>query len=225
MRLKIGCIAAIMQLLMAGSMAEETQYFSQAGQDRFVEALCGHGEGGFYLEIGSADPALNNNSLFFEKTAHWKGVSIDINIAHQKKWQQERKNPLVIGDATVLDYVQVLKGFPPVIDYLSLDIDEAYDQVLEQIPLDRYQFKVITIEHDAYRFGDQYRSKEREILKKHGYHLLCADVHSPRDFQFEDWWVHPSAFPKSLIEQLEKLPLNDQGYEKIIALIRESLKS
>lgn len=224
MRLRIGCVAALVQLLMAGGIAEETQYFSQAGQDRFVQALCGSSEGGCYLEIGSGDPALNNNSLFFEKVAHWKGVSVDINASHQKKWSQERKNPLVIGDATKLDYAQILKEFPQVIDYLSLDIDDAYDVVLEKIPFDRYQFKVITIEHDAYRFGDKYRLKEREFLKKHGYHLLCADVHSPRDFQFEDWWIHPSAFPKSLIEQLSALPLNDQGYEKIIALIRESLK-
>ena len=78
-----------------------------------------------------------------------------------------------------------------VIDYLSLDIDEHYVDVLNLIPLDKYTFKVITIEHDKYRFGDVYCDGEREILLSHGYFLVVTDVLHDGN-SFEDWWVHPS---------------------------------
>ncbi len=41
-----------------------------------------------------------------------------------------RQNPLLIEDAMRSDYRQILKSFPKVIDYLSLDIDDSYDVVL-----------------------------------------------------------------------------------------------
>ena len=59
-------------------------------------------------------------------------------------------------------------------------------------------FKIITIEHDAYRFGDTYRIKEREILNHYGYELLFANV-TFQGSEFEDWWIHPDYFDKNLL--------------------------
>ena len=83
---------------------------------------------------------------------------------------------------------------PKIIDYLSLDIDENTTECLEKIPLDKYQFKVITIEHDSYRFGTVPRDVQRKILQNAGYYLLCQDLTCPPLFNtqyFEDWWINP----------------------------------
>lgn len=154
---------------------------------------------GYYLEIGASDPVANNNSYFFEKNHDWKGISIEINREHLAPWARKRKNPLLIEDATESNYVSILQSFPRIIDYLSLDVDGNYDSVLVRIPLHNYIFKVITIEHDFYRFGDMYRKKERAILSSYGYYLLCPDVIYPGLGPFEDWLIHPSASDRFIL--------------------------
>lgn len=201
------------------STLNQSNFYSQAGQDRFVYGLLygilGKKDKGYYLEIGADDPVIINNTYFFEKNCQWKGVSIDISNEHEKKWPTVRKNPLLIEDALKSDYVSILKSFPHNIDYLSLDIDSCYDLVLERIPLKDYIFKVITIEHDAYKYGNLYKDREREILKSYGYLLICSDVKNS-DCVFEDWWIHPSVFPSSVISQLISLNLQAKDYSQNI---------
>jgi hypothetical protein len=80
-------------------------------------------------------------------------------------------------------------------------------------------FKVITIEHDAYRYGNIYRDKEREILTALGYYLLCADV-SDHGFEFEDWWIHPDFFPPLFFQQLASLDLQGKDYMEVMQSIK-----
>jgi hypothetical protein len=79
-------------------------------------------------------------------------------------------------------------------------VDDTYVEVLKKIPFERYKFKVITIEHDAYRFGDIYRNLEREFLEQRGYRLMVRNI---LDWvgQFEDWWVHESLLTNSLLKR------------------------
>ena len=81
--------------------------------------------------------------------------------------------------------------------------------VLKILPLDEYRFKVITIEHDGYLYGDKYREPQRSILNSHGYLLLCSNVYveqpgyEGKEFPFEDWWIDPSEFDNDLIERIK----------------------
>lgn len=102
----------------------------------------------------------------------------------------------------------------------SLDVDSYYDVVLEQIPFNDYIFKVITIEHDFYRFGDIYRKKERDILISFGYYLLCPVVLHSAVGSFEDWWIHPSAFTASTLQALLSLDLTTKDHQQIIETIK-----
>ncbi|MGD0664287.1 MAG: hypothetical protein ABSA17_00975 [Rhabdochlamydiaceae bacterium] len=213
------------------SKHEQINYNSQASQDRFVECilygLLGKQDNGYYLEIGASHPIEHNNTYFFEKKYGWKGVSIDIDDGYKNRWPSIRQNPLLIEDATKSDYRLILKPFPQVIDYLSLDIDTNYDIVLRKIFLNDYIFKVITIEHDFYRFGDKFRKDEREILSSLGYYLLCPDVSvffDRRDSIFEDWWVHPIAFPPDVFTKLTSLDLKGKSHDQLINIIRKLLE-
>ncbi len=198
---------------------KQLEFNSQASQDEFVYFLLydllEKQDTGHYLEIGAGEPQHINNSYFFEKTLNWDGVSIDISGALTDSWYAARNNTLLIEDATRSDYRLILKNFPQVIDYLSLDVDSVYDVVLNQIPFDEHVFKIITIEHDFYRYGDMYRSKERAILSSFGYHLLCSDV-SNDGFSFEDWWIHPSQFPPDVFSALKALDLKSKDHKELI---------
>jgi hypothetical protein len=204
--------------------AKETTFCSQASQDKFVHMLLykilNKQDTGYYLEIGASHPIKINNTFFFEKRFEWIGISID--IKDQKSWYTHRKNPLLVNDALKVDYDLLLKDFPPLIDYLSLDIDGWYDTVLKKIPLNDYIFKIITIEHDAYWYGDKYRNAERSILTSHGYYLLCANVRSDQNLSFEDWWIHPSAFPPDVFAKLASLDLKETKNKRIIEIIQKS---
>jgi hypothetical protein len=185
------------------SLRDKT-FWSQVAQDKFVflvlYGICDKEGPGTYLEIGAAQPDLFNNTFFLEKELGWKGISIEIVFDYVKDWKQKRVNPLLIQDALEVDYSKLLKDFPNEIDYLSLDVDDTYVEVLKKIPFERYKFKVITIEHDAYRFGDIYRNLEREFLQQRGYRLMVRNI---LDWvgQFEDWWVHESLLKNSLLKR------------------------
>ena len=162
--------------------------YSQAHQDLFVLNVLNFMRRGTYLEIGCSDPIEINNTYLLETEYGWTGISIDIDKKHETRWKQVRMNPIIIQDALTVDYNSLLNI--DIIDYMSLDIDGEYVQVLHKIPFDRYKFRVITIEHDAYRFGDEYRLPEREFLHNYGYVLVASNVKS-NGFAYEDWWVHP----------------------------------
>jgi hypothetical protein len=197
-------------------------FFSQAHQDTFVHMLLykmlGKTDPGYYLEIGAGEPCSINNTYFLEKECQWTGVSIDIEEQFVPLWQQMRANPLLIQDATTADYATILQPFPLVIDYLSLDIDFSYDIVLNRLPLDRYRFKIITIEHDAYKHGSLFREKERSILSSFGYHLLCSDVAHAGN-AFEDWWIHPDLFPADFLEQFSSLDLQQKEHTELMKIL------
>ena len=202
---------------------EAEDFHSQASQDKFVYEILykvlGKQDEGYYLEIGAGDPVQINNSYFFESNLGWKGISIDISGSLVSRWYAARKNLLLIEDATKADYAAILQPFPKVVDYLSLDVDGYYDVVLQKIPFNDYVFKIITIEHDAYRYGDLYREKERAILTSLGYHLLCADV-SSLGRAFEDWWIHPSAFSAEAFAALTSLDLKARDHTQIIQMVQ-----
>jgi hypothetical protein len=79
-------------------------------------------------------------------------------------------------------------------DYISLDIDDTKGepskivQVLTSLLDAGFKFRVMTIEHDRYRIGDETRNQVRAICAAHGYTLAVPDV-AHKGNQFEDWWV------------------------------------
>jgi len=219
-------LTVILSITMLGTSihaGEDIAFHSQAGQDDFVHTilynLLGKQDTGYYLEIGAGEPIYINNTYVFEKDYDWQGISIDISDNLMPRWYAERNNVLISKDATQLDYSSILTEFPQVIDYLSLDVDGYYDIVLKNVLQSSHVFKIITIEHDAYRYGDIYRSKEREILTAFGYYLLCPNV-SNVGAVFEDWWIHPDLFPSDLLQQLQSLNLQDKDFMEIVKNIK-----
>ena len=178
---------------------------SQAQQDVFVYSVLGASgvtpwHQGTFIEIGAGNPVRWNNSFVVDRVLHWRGVSIEIDASAAAAWDQVRTTPVIVADALRLDYADMFKHFdlPPVIDYLSLDIDDAYDAVLKLLPLDKHTFRVITIEHDAYRYGTKFREAERDILLAKGYILVCPDMtFDITEQSFEDWYVHPDHVPET----------------------------
>lgn len=166
--------------------------YSKHLQDMFILSVLDGKKEGTYLEVGSWHPFLTNNTALLETKFGWKGTSIDVDEYMCGLFAKQRKNKIICQDARTVDYKDILKNYPTVIDYLQLDCDYGItNEVLEKIPFDSYDFKVIQIEHDYYKHGTEHREKSREILKNKGYVLLVNDVAFDEYNSYEDWWIHP----------------------------------
>ena len=167
--------------------------YSKHFQDLFILSLFKGKENGTYLEIGSGDPFVHNNTALLETKFNWSGISIDNSPALCYNFKENRRNTVICADATEIGFVDLFDKHcvGPVVDYLQIDCDEASIDVLEQIPFQTTKFGVITFEHDAYRLGNETRDKVRQKLASLGYVLLVNDAAFTEHCSYEDWYVHP----------------------------------
>jgi hypothetical protein len=158
-------------------------------QDLFVLSILGTSQPGTFVDIGCREPINHSNTALLEKYG-WTGIGVDIND-HSYSWEIERNNSIFIqSDALKLDYKNIFNqteiGNP--ITYLSLDLDGrgiAF-QCLKNILESEYEFKILTVEHDAYAGNiESDMIPQRELLKSKGYILVrqCDMI--------EDFWINP----------------------------------
>lgn len=164
--------------------------YSQIGQDLYVMEKLNNKTKGYYIEIGAYHPIDISNTKLLEEN-DWDGLSFDINdISHD--WYMNRKNKFICADATNFDFKScfIENKVPTVIDYISIDIDEATMKFLKHFPFNDYRFKVITLEHDAYRFGEDVKIEMRRIMSDYGYILDRPDIVACSTCPpYEDWWI------------------------------------
>lgn len=185
-----------------GHLTERRSY-SQASQDAFVLGVLGHGLPRYYLEIGVNDAFEGSNTALLESLG-WEGFSVDKNFA--KNWSQ-RKNPLCVCDAKMMP-LSVLWRYPRTFDYLSLDVDDDNLEVLKSLPWNLVNFRVMTIEHNAYLDGGTVREAQREFLRDKNYVLVGSNIWL-NSKPFEDWWLHESVFDEQRHPILDNLDHRD----------------
>jgi hypothetical protein len=162
----------------------------------------------FYLEIGSSHYRDQNNTYVLEKEHGWSGISIDIEKSLVKDFIENRKNICICEDALSINWDKVLEenNAPKTIDFLQIDVDitpwDANLIALLNLPLTRYRFNSIVIEHSVgmdYTF-ERLRSVQRYILSSMGYRLVNSG-HS------DDWWVDATVYEMMQTIQITDLDL------------------
>lgn len=166
---------------------------SQLCQDLFAYLMLEKQPNRYYVDVGCRNPYRTNNTWFLEKTLDWEGISLDI-VDYSNDWK-DRKSTFIRADATTADFCNIFEQnkVPKVVDYLTHDLEGDGDRYagLINMPFDKYEFKVITIEHDAYRgYSDTEREPQRRFLSDRGYTLVAANVKSHAGDSQEDWWVN-----------------------------------
>ena len=164
--------------------------YSRAYQDMFVLSVLNGKQKGVYVEIGDNDPIKDNNTILLEKIFNWKGITIENNENHSKKFFNDRQNPIFHLNPLEVDYDALFTSmvFNDTIDFLQITCNSSqtsYD-VLKKIPFNKYRFAVVIFKHDSHK-DDSVRELSRNHLKNRGYELLVNDVQCSS----EDWWVHP----------------------------------
>lgn len=169
---------------------------SQAGQESFVLNVLKEKKNGWYVEIGSGYPIVNNNTYLLETEYGWNGVGIDWDSNCVIEYNNMRKNKCIQTDATQFNYLKYFEenNFPKQIDYLQVDVEPAQQTLLalKRLPLDQYRFSVITYEHDLYAdtANEEIKEESKSILSSLGYKLIAENVDDGTPSRmFEDWWI------------------------------------
>ena len=190
--------------------------FSQASQDIFVRVLTNNKKDGTFLEIGSNDPIVHNNTYILESEYNYKGILVEYDINFENAYKAHRKNSIyILDDAQKVDYKKILdtNNFPKEIDYLQIDLDVNNRSTLNTLELlnatvfDKYKFTTITFEHDIYT-GNYFNTQEisRNIFRERGYILVFPDVSvfwEGKYCKFEDWYVHKDLIDPDIINKIK----------------------
>lgn len=81
-------------------------------------------------------------------------------------------NSCVLKITKTLDEIFDEMNAPKMIDYLSLDVEGHEYQILSTFPFDKYNFRCITVEHNAPHIGNTEQMKIRSLLEKNGYFFV-----------------------------------------------------
>ena len=166
------------------------KFYSQIMQDLWVCETLQYKREGTFVDLGCRGPiAHGNNTYALESQLDWRGISVDNEKAYIDLWQKSDRDEsgAYCLDAVQADYESLFvdNNMPEIIDYLSIDLEPPplTLQALYKIPFDKYKFRCITFETDAYRdFGTEEPS--REFLKEKGYRLIHAVKRQ------DDFWVY-----------------------------------
>jgi hypothetical protein len=161
-----------------------------------------------------------SNTFGLEFNRNWSGLCIDFDEEYVDRAKLLRKSKIVCCDLLKTDINDLLEreSMPNEIDYMSLDVDDATEKVLDDINFHKYKFKIITYEHNLFQAqgtSDQIHSEEhksevirlhkksREKFKSHGYRLLFGNVALMGFGYVEDWYVNPYYFDEECLNRLE----------------------
>jgi FkbM family methyltransferase len=87
-------------------------------------------------------------------------------------------------ESVTLNEVLAQNGAPAQIDYLSLDTEGSEIDILNGLDLDRYAFKVMTIEHNG---NQKTQATLKQMLEPRGYHRVF-----PHISDYDAWYIHDS---------------------------------
>ena len=195
-------------------------YYSQSGQDEWVDKIFRSKRDGFYLDIGAYDGIESSNTAYLGRELGWKGLSVEANRSAYDSLVANRPDSTnIFAAVTNYDGTCNFSGFsisdggspvpcfklntlleqynaPERIDYLSIDVEGSEYAILEYFDFYRWQIGAMTVEHNLYCWGDENKNKIYELLTKNGFVRVvedapCLDTH-PSVYQqpYEDWYVN-----------------------------------
>ena len=193
------------------------KYYSQVGQDKWVEDFFGSDKRGYFLDIGAYDGIKLSNTYYLERELGWTGICVEADPVVFKILESNRRcvtlNTAIsdregmvdfspsgltgrikegggtkINSTTLRKLLQDLEC-PKTIDYISLDIEGFESIALEKFPFESHEFVLMTVEHNLYLGSDSNKKRIKEILLDNQYSLYKENVEDD-GYQFEDWYIN-----------------------------------
>ena len=208
-------------------------YNGQIFADAFVDQVLNI-DNGYFVDIGAGTGGLRNrpigffsNTYYLESNRGWNGIAIDYDEVYMGFAKTLRSCCCVCEDLLKVNINDVLanNNCPPVVDYLSFDVDDAQEKVFAELDFDRYTFKIITYEHNLFQATTNVQPHTQEykaeILNLHrlsrekflslGYELLLGNVVVAGYGPVEDWYIHPDHVKNTKGLNLDRWELENES--------------
>jgi hypothetical protein len=191
-------------------------YNAQTCQDIFVNKILNKNNG-YFVDIGAGTGGIRNqhigfysNTYFFEQRG-WTGIIIDYDAEYINSVKNNRNCKIVCSDLIEENINNILEQneCPDLIDYLSIDVDDAQWKVFNDFNFNKYKFKVLTLEHNLFQsfehknFTNEHKIKilqeyhfYRKKLTSLGYKILWGNVNLNGYGPVEDWYVDEEIYDK-----------------------------
>lgn len=189
-------------------------WYSQAGQDEWVQSIVG--DSGFFVDVGAHDGIVHSNTYALEQLG-WTGLCIEPNRAAWNLCRSNRTSPVFqcavsdgaesnvpfdgirvtpeagdwVGASTLSELLASDEAAaPPVVDYLSIDVEGHELEVLAGMDFDRWHVRCATIEHNAYCDGPSRKEAIAAVMLGHGFECFADDIVAEGYGEYESWWVN-----------------------------------
>lgn len=140
----------------------DEKYFSQIGQDKFVDDFFKGKRDGIFVDIGAHDGISGSNTAFFEKFRNWKGICVEPGPEEFKKLQEIRTSinlNCCVSNYSGKSEFTYIEGYSNMLSGLSESyIDSHLSRIDNEIK--HYGGKVHKLEMSVFTL--------QEILEQHG---------------------------------------------------------
>ena len=190
-------------------------YFSQYGQDAFIDAHIFNGKrDGTFVELGGYDGITGSNTLFFEMMRGWRGLLIEpieaqLNYAASFR-QCHCVNALVGRDNGTAEFVEITAG-PLQMSGLTETYNESRRAWVEAQPSQSMQ----TVKRETLRLDQLLSTHHLSTIDYISLDVEGAELMILETFPFDDFlvrcWVIEAAHHREALDRLMK----NRGYEWI----------
>ena len=193
-------------------------YNAQTCQDIFVDKILNKNNG-YFVDIGAGTGGLRGNPVgfysntYFFESKGWTGIAIDYDKEYIDSVKDFRKCKCICSNLLIDNINEILEQneCPNLIDYLSIDIDDAQWKVFNDFNFNKYKFKILTLEHNLFQSFDNCSQNHtvehklkiykeynyyREKLLSFGYKILWGNVTLNGYGPVEDWYVDEEIYQK-----------------------------
>ena len=124
-------------------LAPSPLFFSQSGQDRYVDQALNGKFGGVFVDIGGYDGVTGSNTLFFEAFRKWSGIIVEPAPTQLRLAEAARRMPClgyaVAGETGTAKFLEVTSGYKQMSGFL-----DSYDpELLRKVRENQHHSEVI----------------------------------------------------------------------------------
>ena len=115
-------------------LGENSDYFSEAGQDMFVkDNFFKNKKSGFFVEIGAYDGIEGSNCYHFEKFMNWEGIAVEASPLQFEKLKKNRNCKLInlaLGSENKqVEFYEVVDGFTQMSGINNLNFQNSFQRI------------------------------------------------------------------------------------------------
>jgi FkbM family methyltransferase len=171
-------------------------YYSQFGEDQWIDERFVLPEKGVYVDVGAAYRTLISNTAFLRDRG-WTGLAVDANSAYAQDWKDFLFEVAVVSRIPEVRFQldgnlcmsKVTEGEPNVktvtlesllvkhnigtIDFLSLDVEAHEFDALMSMDLQKHRPHIVVSEYSTLNVGEDLRV--RDFLVSQGYEMVSQN--------------------------------------------------